>query len=36
MLAVAQAKVTELERLLAANTPQLPLFDMPESKGAHR
>jgi hypothetical protein len=35
MIAVAQAKVTELERLLGENTPQLSLFDIPESKGAH-
>jgi hypothetical protein len=34
MLAVARAKVADLERWLADNTPQLALFDMPESKGA--
>ena len=29
MIAVARAKVADLERLLADNTPQLPLFEMP-------
>ena len=31
----ARAEVEHLERLLTDNTPQLPLFDMPESKGGH-